>query len=272
MADNPIAPDFNLVERESGQNTANALQLLYSQVQALRGQVNGPIQATDLAFNGDKSIRRTTVDGNDQGVITITGGGAVDQARGAFGRFYGNENSTPGSIQLVMGNVVNAVLDVYRSDGNRALTLDGATGLLTLQYGQIKLPATQNASTDANTLDDYEENTWTPADNSGAGLALTLGQCDIVKVGQMVVAQFDITYPATASGANSEISGLPYTCRNVMGFGGALTITSYTATPIAASINNNNTSFRFYNGITRLTNTNLSGKLLQGFLVYRATA
>jgi hypothetical protein len=29
--------------------------------------------------------------------------------------------------------------------------------------GQLEFPATQNASSDANTLDDYEEGTWTPA-------------------------------------------------------------------------------------------------------------
>jgi hypothetical protein len=34
----------------------------------------------------------------------------------------------------------------------------------------ITFPATQSASTDANTLDDYEEGTWTP--NQGAGLTV----------------------------------------------------------------------------------------------------
>ena len=35
----------------------------------------------------------------------------------------------------------------------------------------ITFPATQSASTDANTLDDYEEGTWTP--NQGSGLTVT---------------------------------------------------------------------------------------------------
>ena len=35
------------------------------------------------------------------------------------------------------------------------------TGTMDLPYGQIKFPAVQNASADANTLDDYEEGTWT---------------------------------------------------------------------------------------------------------------
>lgn len=36
------------------------------------------------------------------------------------------------------------------------------TGLIDNQGGQIKFPATQNPSSDANTLDDYEEGTFTP--------------------------------------------------------------------------------------------------------------
>jgi len=36
------------------------------------------------------------------------------------------------------------------------------TGTMNLAGGQIKFPATQNSSADANTLDDYEEGTWTP--------------------------------------------------------------------------------------------------------------
>ena len=33
-------------------------------------------------------------------------------------------------------------------------------------YSSIIFPATQNASSDVNTLDDYEEGTWTPAFHS----------------------------------------------------------------------------------------------------------
>jgi hypothetical protein len=45
-----------------------------------------------------------------------------------------------------------------------------STGLMTLAGPGIKFPATQVASADANTLDDYEEGTWTP--NQGPGLTV----------------------------------------------------------------------------------------------------
>lgn len=75
----------------------------------------------------------------------------------------------------------------------------------------IKLPSTQVASTDANTLDDYKEaNPWVPADVSGAGLALTIGTATLVKVGSLVHIDIHVAYPATASGLQGKIS-LPYT-------------------------------------------------------------
>lgn len=83
-----------------------------------------------------------------------------------------------------------------------------------LQGGQIRFPATQNASTNANTLDDYEEGTWTPSDSSGAGLTFTGASGYYVKIGGWVYVTATATYPVTASGAGSKIGGLPFTVKN----------------------------------------------------------
>ena len=51
----------------------------------------------------------------------------------------------------------------------------------------ITFPATQSASSDANTLDDYEEGTWTP--NQGSGLVVTgafSSTGNYTKIGRMV--------------------------------------------------------------------------------------
>ncbi len=60
-------------------------------------------------------------------------------------------------------------------------------------------------------LADYEEGTWTPTDDSGAGLTFTLGTCTYTKVGRMVTCYAVVTYPATASAANAKIGGFPFT-------------------------------------------------------------
>lgn len=54
--------------------------------------------------------------------------------------------------------------------------------------GLIAFPATQVTSADANTLDDYEEGTWTPALNCGTSGSITLSTATgfYTKVGRLV--------------------------------------------------------------------------------------
>jgi hypothetical protein len=76
----------------------------------------------------------------------------------------------------------------------------------------ITFPATQSASTNANTLDDYEEGTWTPVLSSAAG-SITSQTCSgrYTKIGRVVTvyAFVQINNPGTASGA-MLLSGLPF--------------------------------------------------------------
>jgi hypothetical protein len=73
-------------------------------------------------------------------------------------------------LQAASGTAGNAITFT------QALTLN-TNGALVLQGGStsasgvgVAFPATQSASSDANTLDDYEEGTWTP--NQGTGIVL----------------------------------------------------------------------------------------------------
>jgi hypothetical protein len=87
------------------------------------------------------------------------------------------------------------------------LALQGATP----QAGTgITFPATQAASTNANTLDDYEEGTWTPTDASGAVLTFTSVGGEYTKIGRQIIAYFMVTFPSTASSGQITIGGLPY--------------------------------------------------------------
>jgi hypothetical protein len=63
-------------------------------------------------------------------------------------------------------------------------------------------------------LADYEEGTWTPTDASGAGLTITVSQANYTKVGNLVTAQFYITYPANANVGGAAIT-LPFTPKNI---------------------------------------------------------
>jgi hypothetical protein len=76
--------------------------------------------------------------------------------------------------------------------------------------GQIVFPATQNASADANTLDDYEEGTWTPSLGGTATYTSQLGQ--YVKIGRQVTVFFDLTINVIGTGSASTINSLPFVC------------------------------------------------------------
>lgn len=93
-----------------------------------------------------------------------------------------------------------------------------------LPTGQIKFPATQNASTDANTLDDYEEGSWTPAVTfASAGdlsVAYTTQVGRYTKIGNLCVATFNIvtsSFTHTSATGNLRISGVPFTIENTTG-------------------------------------------------------
>jgi hypothetical protein len=86
--------------------------------------------------------------------------------------------------------------------------------------GQIKFPATQNPSTVATVLDDYEEGYWTPALNPGSGAfggiayntAATTGS--YTKIGDTVFINGFMTVTTLSTGTGTGtlyISGLPYT-------------------------------------------------------------
>jgi hypothetical protein len=127
----------------------------------------------------------------------------------------------------------------------------------------IKFPATQVSSADANTLDDYEEGTWTPIDGSGAGLTFTqAGTARYTKVGRIVFVNLYIIFPSTGSTASVNIGGLPFTAVGsenysyLSGRAGSLALSM-------GQVNTGATGFTMYlNSNTGITNNQLSGSYL----------
>lgn len=95
---------------------------------------------------------------------------------------------------------------------NRLLDISAATA------GQIQFPATQNASSDANVLDDWEEGTWSPALKfGGASVGMTYsGQTGFYqKMGKLVVCWLEIQLSAKGSSTGSAtLTGFPFTAAN----------------------------------------------------------
>jgi hypothetical protein len=82
----------------------------------------------------------------------------------------------------------------------------------------ITFPATQSASSDANTLDDYEEGTWTPTISASGGTVTNVARVGrYVKIGtQVTVSCYLNSYFSAGAGSNAvTIGGLPFTTKNV---------------------------------------------------------
>ena len=117
---------------------------------------------------------------------------------------------------------------------NRTLTLPDATGTVvasgtTPSLNGITFPATQVASADANTLDDYEEGTWTP----GVGTLTQVGGTftssgTYTKIGRSVTVtgRIDISGGGTiAASTSANLSGLPFTVGSISCMGGGTNAT-----------------------------------------------
>lgn len=100
------------------------------------------------------------------------------------------------------------VKHIYGTGGDAEVYYDGTdlilntqavgTGALSLTKGQIKFPGTQNASSDANTLDDYEEGSWTPTYGGFSG-SVTTNFARYVKVGSLVTIWMDFVGTSNAT-------------------------------------------------------------------------
>jgi hypothetical protein len=118
----------------------------------------------------------------------------------------------------------------------------------------------------ANALDDYEEATWTPNDQSGASLTFTSVSGHYTKIGNLVTATFSVTYPSTASGVGARIS-LPFT--SVLGDGNTgfhptFTNANLTFTGITVS-----TFIQLYTYSGAIVgNSDLSGDVVRGTITY----
>lgn len=94
------------------------------------------------------------------------------------------------------------------------------TEMLTMMpsIGQIKFPATQNPSTDVNTLDDYEEGTWIPdLQFGGAKVGITYSQQTgaYQKIGNRVhLTGFIALANKGSSTGTARIYALPFPCIN----------------------------------------------------------
>lgn len=119
-----------------------------------------------------------------------------------------------GTTKYVIGTDFDAADDTnsltfYDADLAANILQLTAAGVVSIPKGQLKFPATQNASADANTLDDYEEGIWTPSIGGSATYTTAAGK--YTKIGRVVYVHCQLVINVIGSGSVDTISGLPFT-------------------------------------------------------------
>lgn len=120
-------------------------------------------------------------------------------------------------------------------------SISRANGLITLANGQLAFPSTANPSSGANTLDDYEEGSWTPTlafGGASVGITYSARQGRYTKVGNVVTAWCYIFLSSKGSSTgNTSISGLPFTAlANMTFYGGSTSYHNLTGLSIGVAV------------------------------------
>ena len=111
----------------------------------------------------------------------------------------------------------------------------------------ITFPATQSASSDANTLDDYEEGTWTPS--VGGTATYTAQRGNYTKIGRVVHFAGVLVISSIGTGSTTVVSGLPFTAKSQDSGGFQVAYFGSSATNIVSifgTVDDSGTTFRFY--------------------------
>jgi hypothetical protein len=206
--------------------------------------VNGTVGATTPSTGAFTSVRATSlvstgtsqtaganqlalVQSGATSILVSYGAGVGSGNRGAYD-FY-QSDSAAGNIQIPLSiSSAGAVSALTTFAAGTTMGVGGATP--SASGSGITFPATQSASTDANTLDDYEEGTWTPTVRGGS-TAGTYTPNNIsayyTKVGNQVTCWANFGFSA-ASGGTGEIliQSLPFSYKASSSIAGSIVANS----------------------------------------------
>lgn len=198
------------------------------------GASSGSAGLKQTAGNDGVLILQTTTSGgtatnalsisNTQAITVVNTGTGVtfSSSAGSGLRVYGASGTNQWDMYLNSTN-----LRFSDNTGGGRIVIDGTASVGTTfgvggatpsaSGAGITFPASQSASSDANTLDDYEEGTFTPAFNLGTWTySRQLGWYR--KVGSQVTVWFMINWTATSNPSTMNVKNFPFTSISTTGY------------------------------------------------------
>jgi len=238
------------------------------------------LAAGSLVLGGGAGVTPATT-ATGAGVVTALGvntgtAGAFVVNGGALGTpSSGTVTNLTGTASININGTVGATTPTTGSFTTMKASTGAAVGGATPGAGGIAFPATAVAVADANTLDDYEEGTWT-----GAFVATTSGTISIgylgnydkgsyTKVGRLVTVTGDFYVPSVSVPVGSlRLTGLPFTCSNsIPAYSGVAIYPIDLAVAAVTSIVGNvvaNTTYIVISKYSAGTSSNLAGDVVAG--------
>jgi hypothetical protein len=154
-----------------------------------------------------------------------TSGRGLVEINGSTTAFLGFKTGNTGRAYFAAAATATEILSetnplLFTVNGGERMRIDSSGNLLvgktsaTANGGDIQVssgitfPATQVAKSNANTLDDYEEGTFTP---TVSGVTLSSATGTYTKIGRQVFVSFDITWPTNTNTTAITIASLPFT-------------------------------------------------------------
>ena len=230
------------------------------------------------AASGDVRVRSKSNGGGGAGIFVADGNGA--------GSFPGYQLAQSGTNYWSIQQRGDTNLHLYRESGSGIVIVDAGSLQVATTVGVgaatpsasgagITFPATQSASSDANTLDDYEEGTWTPTNNGDATGTITNPTGEYVKIGRMIYVRF--CFQVSVNFTSGFIGGLPFTASgadSTSSVSGACAVLNSNASALFASPVMQTTTVAFYTSANTansggLTTTNAT---FRGSFVYRTSS
>ena len=119
--------------------------------------------------------------------------------------------ATAGTVTVILPSTSGTMATLTTPSFATTIGVGGATP--SASGTGITFPATQSASSDANTLDDYEEGTWTPTLSFGSGsVTYTTQTGRYTKIGKLVTVQAYLEINAASSPSSFiTLNNIPFT-------------------------------------------------------------
>jgi len=251
-ADGSATPTERMRITSAGSVFINTGALVSGTSSAPELYVVGPTPAVDSGAGGQQLLISSseTSGGDNGGVIGFAGpsaGAGVNVKASIAGKYESATGGNAGYMQFATLSSAGALAERMRLNSTGALILQG--GSATANGTGITFPATQAASSDANTLDDYEEGTFTPTivgDGTAGTTTYTVQLGSYTKIGKVVNFKIDLGWSGQTGTGSLIIGGLPFTSVNdsfVSVCSARASNLTYTAgASLAAQVQSNSTS------------------------------